>query len=83
MPGTDGMEATVLIKAQVLRTQVVILTAFWERDSKWTAELMGAAGLLDKDAPLDVLVKTSPRRRARVPAPRRAERRAGECFVAS
>jgi len=58
MPGTDGMEATVLIKAQVPRTQVVILTAFWERDSKATAELMGAASLLDKDAPLDVLVET-------------------------
>jgi DNA-binding NarL/FixJ family response regulator len=58
MPGTDGMEATVLIKTQVPRTQVVILTAFWERDSKATAELMGAASLLDKDAPLDVLVET-------------------------
>ena len=58
MPGADGMEATVLIKAQVPRTQVVILTAFSERDSKLTAELMGAASLLDKDAPLDVLVET-------------------------
>jgi|SRR5713226_2128537 len=58
MPGTGGMEATVLIKAQVPRTQVVILTAFSERDSKLAAGLMGAASLLDKDAPLDVLVET-------------------------
>jgi len=58
MPGVDGMEATVVIKSQVPRTQVVILTAFSERDSKWVSELMGAAGLVDKDSPLDVLVET-------------------------
>ncbi len=58
MPGIDGMEATVVIKAHVPRTQVVILTAFSERDSKWVSELMGAAGLVDKDSSLDVLVET-------------------------
>ena len=58
MPEVDGIEATVLIKAQEPRTQVVILTAFSERDSKWAAEFMGAASLLEKDEPLDVLVDT-------------------------
>ncbi len=58
MPEVDGIEATVLIKAQEPRTQVVILTAFSERDSKSAAEFMGAASLLEKDAPLEVLVDT-------------------------
>jgi DNA-binding NarL/FixJ family response regulator len=58
MPEVDGIEATVLIKAQEPRTQVVILTAFSERDSKHAAEFMGAASLLEKDAPLEVLVDT-------------------------
>jgi DNA-binding NarL/FixJ family response regulator len=58
MPEVDGIEATVLIKAREPRTQVVILTAFSERDSKWAAEFMGAASLLEKDAPLEVLVDT-------------------------
>ena len=57
MPGMDGIDATTLMKAQVPRTQVVILTAFFERDSQWAAELEGAASFLDKDAPLDVLVE--------------------------
>jgi DNA-binding NarL/FixJ family response regulator len=58
MPEVDGIEATVLIKAQEPRTQVVILTAFSERDSKWAAEFMGAANLLEKDAPLEEIVDT-------------------------
>jgi DNA-binding NarL/FixJ family response regulator len=58
MPEVDGIEATVLIKAQEPRTQVVILTAFSERDTRWAAEFMGAANLLEKDAPLEVLVDT-------------------------
>jgi len=58
MPEVDGIEATVLIKAQDPRTQVVILTAFSERDSKWAAEFMGAADLLEKDAPLEDLIDT-------------------------
>jgi DNA-binding NarL/FixJ family response regulator len=48
----------VLIKAQEPRTQDVILTAFSERDSKWAAEFMGAANLLEKDAPLEEIVDT-------------------------
>jgi len=48
----------VLIKAQEPRTQVVILTAFSEDDARETAEFMGAASLLEKNAPLDVLVDT-------------------------
>ena len=56
MPEVDGIEATVLIKAQEPRTQVVILTAFSEKDSKWAAEFMGAASLLEKGAPLEELV---------------------------
>ncbi len=58
MPEVDGIEATVLIKAQQPKTQVVILTAFSENDSKWAAEFMGAASLLEKDAPLEELVDT-------------------------
>jgi len=58
MPEVDGIEATVLIKAQDPRTQVVILTAFSEKDSKWAAEFMGAASLLEKDASLEELVDT-------------------------
>ena len=58
MPDVDGMEATVLIKAHDPQTQVVILTAFSERETKWTAEFMGAANLLDKGAPLEELVET-------------------------
>lgn len=58
MPEVDGIEATVLIKAQEPKTQVVILTAFSEKDSKWAAEFMGAASLLEKDAPLEELVDT-------------------------
>ena len=58
MPDVDGMEATVLIKAHDPQTQVVILTAFSERETKSTAEFMGAANLLDKGAPLEELVET-------------------------
>jgi DNA-binding NarL/FixJ family response regulator len=58
MPDVDGMEATVLIKAHDPQTQVVILTAFSERETKWTAEFMGAANLLEKGAPLEELVET-------------------------
>jgi DNA-binding NarL/FixJ family response regulator len=58
MPAVDGIEATVLIKAQEPRTQVVILTAYSEGDAKQAAEFMGAASLLEKDTPLEVLVDT-------------------------
>lgn len=58
MPEVDGIEATVLIKSKEPRTQVVILTAFSEKDSKWAAEFMGAASLLEKGAPLEELVDT-------------------------
>ena len=58
MPEVDGIEATVLIKSHEPRTQVVILTASSERDSRQAAEFMGAASLLEKDAPLEVLVDT-------------------------
>lgn len=58
MPEVDGIEATVLIKAEEPRTQVVILTAFAEGDTEWAAEFMGAASLLEKDTPLEELVDT-------------------------
>jgi DNA-binding NarL/FixJ family response regulator len=58
MPDVDGIEATVLIKAQEPRTQVVILTAFSEHDSRVAAEYMGAATLLEKNAPLEEIVET-------------------------
>ena len=58
MPDVDGMEATVMIKAHDPQIQVVILTAFSERETRWTAEFMGAANLLDKGVPLEELVET-------------------------
>ena len=58
MPEIDGMEATVLIKSQEPRTQVVILTAYSEQGSRWAAEFVGATTLVEKNAPLDVLVDT-------------------------
>jgi DNA-binding NarL/FixJ family response regulator len=58
MPEIDGLEATVMIKAQEPRTQVVILTAYSEQGSRWAAEFVGAANLIEKNAPLDVLVDT-------------------------
>jgi DNA-binding NarL/FixJ family response regulator len=58
MPEVDGMEATVMIKAEEPRTQIVILTAFPEGDAEWAAEFMGAASLLGKDTPLEDLVDT-------------------------
>lgn len=58
MPEVDGIEATVMIKAQEPRTQVVILTAFSERDTAWAAEFMGAASLVEKNVPLEELVDT-------------------------
>ncbi|MBI3647588.1 MAG: response regulator transcription factor [Actinobacteria bacterium] len=57
MPGIDGIQATTLIKTQVPRTQIVVLTAFPEGDSRWAAKLVGAVSFLDKDAPLDELVE--------------------------
>ena len=35
----------------------MILTAFSEKGSKWAAEFMGAASLLEKDASLEELVE--------------------------
>jgi DNA-binding NarL/FixJ family response regulator len=58
MPDVDGMEATVLVKAQAPRTQVVILTAYPQEDARDTAEYMGAADLIEKDAPLEEIVDT-------------------------
>jgi DNA-binding NarL/FixJ family response regulator len=57
MPELDGIQSTALIKAQAPRTQVVILTAYAQRDTRWAAELMGAASLFDKDAPMDELAE--------------------------
>ena len=53
MPGVDGMEATVQIKAVEPRTQVVILTAHPGERARDLAEFMGAADLLEKNAPLE------------------------------
>ncbi len=58
MPEVDGIEATVLIKAEEPRTQVVILTAFSEHDARVAAEFMGAATVVEKNAPLEELVDT-------------------------
>ena len=56
MPGVDGIEATVQIKAQEPKTQVVILTAYSSGDARDLAEFMGAADLLEKNAPLEKIV---------------------------
>jgi DNA-binding NarL/FixJ family response regulator len=53
MPGGDGIEATVQIKAREPKTQVVILTAYSGGDARDLAEFMGAADLLEKNAPLE------------------------------
>jgi DNA-binding NarL/FixJ family response regulator len=58
MPELDGVHATAMIKAQMPRTQIVILTAFAQRDTRWEAELMGAASLVDKDTSMDELAET-------------------------
>ena len=58
MPDVDGIEATVLVKAKEPRTQVVIITAYPQDGARDTAEYMGATDLLDKDAPLEVIVDT-------------------------
>jgi DNA-binding NarL/FixJ family response regulator len=56
MPGVDGIEATVQIKAQEPKTQVVILTAHSGGDARRLAEYMGATDLIEKDAPLEKIV---------------------------
>jgi DNA-binding NarL/FixJ family response regulator len=53
MPGVDGIEATVQIKAVEPRTQVVILTAFPGERARDLAEFMGADDLIEKNAPLE------------------------------
>ena len=56
MPGVDGIEATVQIKAREPKTQVVILTAHSTGDTRDLAEFMGAADLIEKTAPLEKIV---------------------------
>jgi DNA-binding NarL/FixJ family response regulator len=56
MPGVDGIEATVQIKAREPKTQVVILTAYSSGDARDLAEFMGAADLVEKNAPLEKIV---------------------------
>ena len=56
MPGVDGIEATVQIKAREPKTQVVILTAHPAGDTRDLAEFMGAADLIEKNAPLEKIV---------------------------
>jgi DNA-binding NarL/FixJ family response regulator len=53
MPGVDGMEATVQIKAVEPKTQVVILTAHPGERARDLAEFMGADDLIEKNAPLE------------------------------
>ncbi len=56
MPGVDGIEATVQIKAREPKTQVVILTAHSGGDARDLAEFMGAADFIEKNAPLEKIV---------------------------
>jgi DNA-binding NarL/FixJ family response regulator len=55
MPGIDGMDATVLIKARQPSIQVVILTAYLADDLKETAQRRGVASYLSKNSPLEDL----------------------------
>jgi DNA-binding NarL/FixJ family response regulator len=52
MPGVDGIEATVQIKAREPKTQVVILTAHPGERARDLAVFMGADDLIEKNAPL-------------------------------
>ena len=67
MPGVDGIEATVQIKAREPKTQVVILTAHSSGDTRDLAEFMGAADLIEKNAPLEKIVSRAARGRVRLP----------------
>ena len=53
MPGVDGIEATVQIKAREPKTQVVILTAHPGERARDLAVFMGADDLIEKNAPLE------------------------------
>lgn len=50
MPGTDGIEATRLIRERVPETQVVVLTTYADDASVVSAIAAGALGYLTKDA---------------------------------
>lgn len=56
MPGMGGLEATALISTNAPGTQVVILTAFSERESPRINEVSAAASFVQKDGPLSALV---------------------------
>ncbi len=57
MPGIDGLEATALISANLPETQVVILTAFSDREPPTATGIRGAVSFVEKDGPLSVLVE--------------------------
>ncbi len=44
------------IKAREPKTQVVILTAYSGEDARYLAEFIGAADLIEKNAPLEMIV---------------------------
>jgi CheY-like chemotaxis protein len=64
MPYVSGLQALQALQRTALTTPVVLMSAFWDRDTRAEASRWGAAALLDK--PLDpeqllrTLAKTQP-----------------------
>ncbi len=56
MPGTDGIEATRLVTAELPEVAVLVLTTFDLDEYVYAALRAGASGFLLKDAPADDLV---------------------------
>ncbi len=68
MPGTDGIEATRRVLAQLPQTRVVILTSFSDRERVGLALAAGAVGYLLKDSePAEVIAAVRAAARGHVP----------------
>ncbi len=57
MPTMDGIEATKLIKERIPETEIIILTAFREKEKLFRAIRAGAAGYLLKDLDGDEIIE--------------------------
>src|SRR5919201_4942269 len=56
MPGTDGVQATLALRATSPETKVLVLTSFADEDHVISAIQAGAAGYLMKDTPPEEVV---------------------------
>ena len=79
MPRLDGIEATRLIRAQLRRTRVVVVTSSGSIGHRAEALAAGAAAFLHKDAPLDELIATVAGTPAGSSAPVRLQLRQASC----